>query len=79
MPLDNPIKLYGNPCKTIGSGKCREYGIDLGGLTLRRCRRTAHELGPQYSLLLEYEEEAYFQTPWTTTLRKMLSGEECGN
>lgn len=38
MSLDNPKKLYQNPCKTIGSGKCREYsnGIDLGGMTLRR-------------------------------------------
>lgn len=51
MSLDNPKKLYQNPCKTIGSGKCREYsnGIDLGGMTLRRCRRTSHELVPVFS------------------------------
>lgn len=55
MSLDNPKKVYRNPCKTIGSGKCREYnnGIDLGGMTLRTCRRTSHELVPQCSLPLE--------------------------
>lgn len=67
MSLDNPIKLYGNPCETIGLGKCREYsnGIDLGEVTLRRCRRTSHELVPQSSFLLAYEREAHSQKAWT--------------
>lgn len=38
MSLGNPIKLYQNPCKTVGSGgACRECsnGISLGGATFR--------------------------------------------
>lgn len=72
MSLDNPIKLYRNPCETIGSGKCREYsnGIDLETVTLRRCR-TSRELVPQCSLLLAYGRETHSQKPWTITL--------CGN
>lgn len=74
MSLDSPIKLYQNPCETIGLGKCRESnGIDSRGVTLRRCRRASHELVPQCSLPLEYGREPLSQKPWTMTWRKMLS------
>lgn len=76
MSLGNPIKLYQNPCKTVGSGgACRECsnGIGLGGAILRGADGPPGNLF--HSVLSHWRRgRAPPHKPWTVIPRKMLSG-----